>query len=248
MKGKLLPLGLLVVALAPVVEAQDNGFQCEEHSLFLYRLGQITGSPPLPDGQGTKILVTKSFSGFAKYGIDSVELTVRLEPDTGTDSEGRPKRTGDLRVAATIHSHDTTTTEEIRTRDFSRRPKLNDVYTHLSMLLRARLTPAEPMDPDSGRPNIRIEQPETSVPIILVKFIGIAAAGGWGDVDSDNAMVLDLRQGVLSVPAALGCIKDDFAGQGSGGGWATCSWDRARQDYDCKSSRGEFLLISGKRT
>lgn len=80
-----------------------------------------------------------------------------------------------------------------------------------------------------------------------MKFIGIAAAGGWGDVDSDNAMVLDLRHGKLSMPGAIGCIKDDFAGQGPGGGWASCHWDRAIQDYDCETNEGGFLLVSGKK-
>lgn len=47
------------------------------------------------------------------------------------------------------------------------------------------------------------------------------AAAGWGDVDSDNAMVLDLGGETLSSSTALGCIKDDFAGQGPGGGEVT---------------------------
>ena len=72
--------------------------------------------------------------------------------------------------------------------------------------------PGDRSFPSPGSPAIRFEQPEAGVPVFLIKFIGIVAAGGWDDVDSDNAMVLDLRHGALSMPGALGCTKDDFAG------------------------------------
>ena len=141
-----------------------------------------------------------------------------------------------------IGSDGNSTAAEIRDVDW----KL-DPGAKLATLLRARLVPADPSFPDPGSPAIRFEQPETGVPIFLVKFIGIAPAGGWGDVDSDNALVLDLRNRTLSMPAALGCIKDDFAGQGPGGGWARCHWDPMHHDYDCATSGGEFFLVSGKK-
>lgn len=241
---------LLFIALAPLTEAQEGGFRCEEHNLFINRLGALPSAPPLPDIPETKILSTQTFSDFSKYGIDSITLMIRFDPDSDTDSEGRPKPTGSLRIAATIRAHEKTSEQEIRANREREawEPKLHDEYSKVGILLRGRLIPAsDPSFRDSERPNIRLEQPETGIPIFLVKFIGDAPAGGWGDVDSDNAMVLDLRGGTLSVPAALGCMKDDFAGQGPGGGWADCRWDHVHQDYKCKSSKGKFFLISGKQ-
>lgn len=237
---------LLFIGIAPLTQAQDDGFRCEEHNLFIDRLGAVPGVPPLPDNAQTKILATQNFSDFSKYGIDSITLTIRFDPDSGTDSEGRPKPTGSLRIAATIRAHEKAWQEEIRERE-NWEPKLHDEYSNVSILLRGRLMPTDPSSPDSERPNLRLEQPERGVPIFLVKFIGIAGTGGRGDVDSDNAVVLDLRGKTLSISAALGCIKDDFAGQGPGGGWVDCSWDHLRQDYKCKSSEGKFFLISGKQ-
>lgn len=245
MYRKLLPLISLFVILLPPLKAQDSsdqsGFQCEEHNLFVDRFPALPTQLPLPDGPQTKMIAGRSFSGFGKYGFDSVKLSIRFDPDRG--STGVPAPAGRIRVEATIESSGTVTSEEIRDPgDWKLDPR-----AELATLLRARLLPANPDFPDSARPAVWFEQPETGVPIFLVKFIGIVAVGGRGNVDSHNAVVFDLRQRKSSMPAALGCVDDDFAGQGPGGGFASCHWDHAREDYDCDSSEGRFLLISGTK-
>ena len=241
MRRRLLPLISVLVILALPVQAQESWFQCEEHNLFVDRLAAIPSQPPLSDGPGTKILATQNFSGFTKYGLDSVKLTIHFDPDP--NSGDAPRSSGSIRVDVMVQSNGKSSVAEIRDLNDWRM----DPRAELAILLRARLVPADPSFPDPGSPAIRFEQPETGVPIFLIKFIGIAPVGGRGDVDSDNAMVLDLRQRTMSMPAALGCIKDDFAGQGPGGGWANCHWDHVHQDYDCDTSEGEFWLISGKK-
>jgi hypothetical protein len=245
MYRKLLPLISLFVILLPPLKAQDisdqSGFQCEEHNLFVDRFSALPRQRPLPDGPQTKVLASQNFSGFGKYGFDSVKLSIRFDPDRG--SANVPVPAGGIRVEAAIESNGTATSEEIRDLgDWKLDPD-----AELATLLRARLVPANPDSPDSARPAVRFEQPEAGVPIFLVKFIGIMSVGGRGNVDSDNAVIFDLRQRKLSMPAALGCTKDDFPGQGPGGGFASCRWDHARGDYDCDSSEGRFLLISGAK-
>src|SRR5262249_23032293 len=141
----LLFIGLAV--LAPLTQAQDDGFRCKEHNLFVDRLGAVPGLPLIPDNPETKILATQNFSNLSKYGIDSITLTIRFDPDSGTDSEGRPKPTGSFRIAATIRAHEEASEQEIRKRETSE-PKLHDEYSNLSILLRGKFIPADPSFPD----------------------------------------------------------------------------------------------------
>src|SRR5215472_15535203 len=96
------PLICVFVGLAPTLRAQDSSFQCEDHSLFVDRLSRIPSQPPLPESRNTKILATQEFSGFAKYGFDSLTVIIRF--DQGSSTATAPQPTGRIRVGAVIQA------------------------------------------------------------------------------------------------------------------------------------------------
>lgn len=98
---RLLLISVLVISAAPL-RAQENGFQCEDHNLFVDRLSAVPSQPLSPDSPGTKILASQNFTGFAKYGFESVRLIIRFDQDPGTASAPYP--TGDIRISAAIQS------------------------------------------------------------------------------------------------------------------------------------------------
>lgn len=232
MSDRVLIAVLLILFGLPYAHAQDAGFDCDSASLFVSRLSVVPSDTVLPDSPNTRLLASQDFVGFAKYGIDSVKLTIRFDPDSHSTAV-RP--TGSIRIAAVVRSGAQATESEIR-------------YSASELaFLRARLISDDPAPDNTGTPAIRVEQAEADLPVILIKFIGVVAAGGWGDVNSHNAMVIDFRGGKLLMPAALGCVDNDFAGQGARGGSANCQWNHTHQDYGCTTSEGDFFLISGKK-
>lgn len=239
MIGRMLMAVFLVLSALPCARAQDVGFDCDSATLFVNRLSIVPSEMVFPDGPNTRVLASQDFSGFAKYGIDSVKLTIRFDPDSHSTAV-RPH--GSIRVSAAVQSGGKSIQSEIR---YS--PDWRDPHAAELDFLRVQFSSGDPALDYPGTPAIRIEQAEADLPVILIKFTGVVAAGGRGDADSHNAMVVDFRGGKLSMPAALGCVDNDFAGQGGGGGSAHCQWNHARQDYSCTTSEGDFYLISGKK-
>jgi hypothetical protein len=240
MSDRMLIAVFLILFVLPCAQAQQADFGCDSATLFVNRLSIVPREAVLGDSRSTKVLASQDFFGFAKYGIDSVKLTIRFDADP--DSSEVPRPTGSIRVRAVIRSAGKSSESEIR---YS--PDWRDPHSKELAFLRARLTSPDPASDDPGSPAIRIRQAETGLPVFLIKFIGVVAAGGRGDVDSHDAMVVDFRGGHFSMPVALGCIDNDFAGQEARGGSANCQWNHAHLDYACATSDGDFFLISGKR-
>jgi hypothetical protein len=242
MSDRMLIAVILILFVLPCAQAQEADFDCHSATLFVNRLSIVPSETVMGDSRSTKVLARQDFFGFAKYGFDSVKLIIRFDADL--DSSGAPGQTGSIRVGAVIRIRSAGESSESEIR-YS--PDWRDPHSKELVFLRARMINGDPANDDPGSPAISIQQAEAGLPVFLIKFIGVVAAGGMGDVDSHNAMVVDLRGGQLSIPVALGCIDNDFAGQEARGGSANCQWNHARLDYACATSDGHFFLISGKR-
>ena len=110
----------------------------------------------------------------------------------------------------------------------------------------------DPVVEREGRPQLQIQQAESKKPIFLLKFIGLTVAGGWGEVDTERAIAVDLGALEWKVPAAVGCVKNDFAGQNHENQWVDCRWSSQQQDYVCETNafyahEWKFALIEGKK-
>ena len=243
-----------------VAQEISGSFRCESHTVAIDRFpGAIAVSPQDDTTNSTRILEAQ-FSGFdPQYPVESVHFRISFVRDQ-TNIE---RAVGRLRILASIGNHDSEQVKEIIDGD--------NVHVgsqvwydnwELSRVLHVSFETAEtgealadsddPMVDHSGRPQVRIHQAEAKKPVFLIKFIGLTAAGGWGEVDTEEAIVLDLRSGDLVAPAAVGCVKNDFAGQNHEDESIECLWNQRYGDYVCRTNAyygrdWNFLLIQGRK-
>jgi hypothetical protein len=255
--------GAASVTMTAIAAGQQTvgSFRCDSHTVAIDRLPGAKSIPAKePDKQDSHKILQADFSGFdPQYSLESVGFVVLFAPNPPTPY-GRPD--GKLRVLALLRSHGSDQWRELAGDDTEASPAVWYDNRLISDLLRVNSEPAEAgLEPDpsddptvekSGRPQIRIHQAQKGTPVFFLKFIGLTPAGGHGDVDAERAMALDLRRGTLAAPAAVGCVKNDFAGEGHEDEWIDCQWRPTLQDYVCKNNAHysydwEFLLIKGEK-
>jgi len=236
-------------------------FRCESHTVGIDRL---PGAKFTPIQEPTKIEVRKvleaDFSGFGpENSVKAIHFLVQYVP--GSLHEGAHQ--GRLRILAQIESNAGRRWWELAD-DLTPISQPGTWYDNgqSSDLLRVDFQspqPGEVPDPtddpavyQSGRPQLRIHQAEKGKPVFLLKYIGWYQAGGHGDVDTEEAMVLDFRGNTPAAPAAVGCIKNDFASEQHRDEWIDCRWQPRREDYVCRNNSfydhaWSFFLIGGKK-
>lgn len=255
-----LALPVTMAAFAPCQQISGS-FRCDSHTVAIDRFPaakSVPASPPT-ERESEKILETE-FSAFdPTYSLESVRLALFFVQDRANPY----RKVGKIRIMALLRTQGGQQWRELIDEETGHlvSPGWYD-NGWLSLLLRSDLEQPQaddevsasddPMVEHSGRPQVRIQQAEAKIPLFLLKFIGLTSAGGRGDVDTEQAIVLDLRGGEFVAPAAVGCVKNDFAGEGHEDEWINCQWNAHRQDYVCRTNAyynhdWAFLLIEGKK-
>jgi len=256
--AKCLAVSLTLAAFANGQQL-SNSFGCESHTVTIDHFPGAKSAPAqAPDKRDSQALLEAEFSGFdPQYSVESVHFVVLFV----RDGSKLDRTVGTLRILAFVRNRGTELVKELTDHDdlpFKSHGWYKD--WHLPLLLRVELEPPQaaedispsddPMVEHAGRPQVRLHQADPKKPVFLLKFIGLTPAGGWGEVEAESALVLDLRGGDLNAPAAVGCIKNDFAGQNHDDEWIHCTW--RRNDYVCSTNAyygrdWEFQLIAGRR-
>jgi len=256
---------LLVIPCVAAGQQADSGFHCESHTAAIDRLpGAKFTAAEVPDTAGTREILQADFSSFdPQYSLQSVHFVILFVP--APPNPNTTSTRGRLRLLARAGTHGSEQwrelTDEEGAKDLSQHGSWYDNWV-VSDLLRANFEAPQageetnPSDDPtvwtSGRPQVRIHQAQKGKPVFLLTSIGLAQAGGHGEVETEQAIVLDLRGGVLTAPAFVGCIKNDFASEQHRDEWVDCRWNSRLQDYVCKSNAyydhdWRFLLIKGEK-
>ncbi|HET9406882.1 MAG TPA: hypothetical protein VFO39_06555 [Candidatus Sulfotelmatobacter sp.] len=254
--------GLVTSAIA-VAQQNSGRFECESHTVAIDRLPDARLIPIHgPDNSGAQQILRADFSGFdAKYTIQSVHFVVFFTPEPAPNLSV-PR--GKLSVQALVTKHGSQEWSVLADEDgrnsllrqgWYENSALADLVQVFSELAESYEEPNSSDDPQvtqSGRPQVRIQQAESKQPVFLLTFIRLASAGGHGDVETEEGMVLDLRTEPFTAPAAVGCIKNDFASEQHVDERISCAWSAKQQDYICRTNASyahewRFLLIAGKK-
>lgn len=253
------------LSLTLVVDGQQTvgSFQCSFNTVAIDRMHGSRFVPiQSPSPSDSPKILTTDFSGFdPQYALNSVHFEVVFVPD----QDNRELHIGKLRILARLWSGTHEQWLELVDSDTKQsvdpeKPWFS--YGSLSDRLRVRFEPLSPDDEPAAsddpsverwaRPQVRIHQAAPKIPVFLMKYVSLTRAGGRGDVDTEQAIVLDMRGADLMATASVGCVKNDFAGENHEDEWIECLWNPRYADYVCRTNSyyghdWDFLLIEGRK-
>jgi len=256
---------MLSVMMTSIVTGQQiiPNFRCDSHTVEIDRLPGAKSIPAKePDKQISHRILQADFSGFdPQYNLETVRFVLFFDPTQSALNSPY----GKLRILTLLRSHGSDQWRELtgdradalepaKARWYDNFPisYLLDVTFEPPQAGEENALPDDPLVSESGRPQARVHQAQKGTPVFLLKFIGLTSAGGHGVVETERAIVLDLRGGELAAPAAVGCIKNDFASEQHKDEWIDCQWNHKLQDYVCRNNTHykhdwDFLLIKGEK-